>query len=252
MLRHEACATRRLRQQQLATLTAHRLGDEKALGVRVVQAGGVELDELHVGHPTARTPGCCNAVARGRVRVGGVQVHLACATCGQDGVGCAERHHLVQRFVQCINAMTAWFNGPIRIRDLGVGDQVHKHVVFEHGDAGGGLHLGDEGGLDGSTRGIGRVDDAAVAVATFPGQMQFTMFSGEGHTQTLEPVDGFRGVFHDHLGGLQITQTCSSHQGVLNMVLKFVFLGHDGSNAALRPPAGTVAHFAFGEHRHTV
>ena len=47
VLRHEALAVGQLQQPALA---AHRLGDEEALGVRVVEAGGVELDELHVRH----------------------------------------------------------------------------------------------------------------------------------------------------------------------------------------------------------
>ena len=44
--RHEALA---VGQPQDAALAAHRLGDQERLGVRVEEAGGVELDELHVG-----------------------------------------------------------------------------------------------------------------------------------------------------------------------------------------------------------
>jgi hypothetical protein len=79
----------------------------KLLGLRVVQAGGVELDELHVRHPAARAPGGGNAVAGGGVGVGGVQVHLARAAGGQDGVRRAEGQHLVGRFVQRVQAQAA-------------------------------------------------------------------------------------------------------------------------------------------------
>ena len=78
--------TRAVGQQQAAAFAAHRFADQKRFGVRVVQASGVELDEFHVLHPAARAPGCGNAVARGGVGVGGVQVHLARAAGGQERV----------------------------------------------------------------------------------------------------------------------------------------------------------------------
>ena len=77
---HEAVA---VGQQQLAAFAAHRLGDQERLGLAVVQAGGVELVELHVGDPAAGAPGHGDAVAGGAVRVAGVQVDLAGAAGGQ-------------------------------------------------------------------------------------------------------------------------------------------------------------------------
>jgi hypothetical protein len=76
-----------------AAFAAHRLGDQEGLGLRVVQAGGVELDELHVPHPAARAPGHRDAVAGGDVGVGGVQVHLAGAAGGEHRVARGEGEH---------------------------------------------------------------------------------------------------------------------------------------------------------------
>ena len=85
---HEAAA---VGQQQMAALAAHRLGDQEGLGVRVVQAGRVELDELHVGDPAAGAPGHGDAVAGRGVGIGRVQVDLAGAAGGQHGVAGARR-----------------------------------------------------------------------------------------------------------------------------------------------------------------
>jgi hypothetical protein len=61
---------------EAAAFAAHRLRDEKILGGRVIEAGGVELDELQVGHGGAGPVSHGDAVAGGDVRVAGVQVDL--------------------------------------------------------------------------------------------------------------------------------------------------------------------------------
>ncbi len=70
---HEAGA---IRQFQHAALAANRLGDQERFGLGMVQAGGVELVEFHVGHPAAGPPGHGNAITGGSVGVGGVTVGL--------------------------------------------------------------------------------------------------------------------------------------------------------------------------------
>ena len=49
----------------------------------MVQAGGVELVELEVGHPAAGAPGHGDTVAAGAIRVAGIQVGLAGAAGGE-------------------------------------------------------------------------------------------------------------------------------------------------------------------------
>src|SRR5204862_485662 len=68
-----------------AAFEPQRLGDEGRLGLRVVQAGGVELDELHVGDRRAGAIGHGHPVGGGDVGVGGVQVDLAGAAGGKNG-----------------------------------------------------------------------------------------------------------------------------------------------------------------------
>jgi hypothetical protein len=90
VFRHEAAAVRQAQQRALA---AHRLGDQERLGVRVIQAGGMKLHEFQVGDPATGAPGHGDAVAGGRIRVGGVEEHLAGAAGGQHGVAGGNRLH---------------------------------------------------------------------------------------------------------------------------------------------------------------
>ena len=67
-----------------AAFAAHRLADQKGLGLGMIEAGGMELDELHVGDRRAGALGHGHAVAGGDVRIGGVEIDLAAAAGGQQ------------------------------------------------------------------------------------------------------------------------------------------------------------------------
>jgi hypothetical protein len=72
-VRHEAVAGPR--ELQVPALAAHRLGDQEVLDLQIVEAGRVELHDLHVGDAAARPPRHGDAVAgraarRGREEVG--------------------------------------------------------------------------------------------------------------------------------------------------------------------------------------
>ena len=56
----------------------------KDLRPGMIKAGGMKLDELHVGHGRAGAIGHGHAVARGNVRVGGVKINFAAAARGQE------------------------------------------------------------------------------------------------------------------------------------------------------------------------
>ena len=72
-------------------LAPERLGDEEILGRHVIEAGGVELDEFHVADPGPGPVGHGDAVARGDVRVAGVEIDLAHPPGGQEGDGGLQR-----------------------------------------------------------------------------------------------------------------------------------------------------------------
>ena len=65
-----------IRQPEHATFAPNRLGNQEGFGVRVVQAGGVELVELHVGNTATGPPGHGNSVSGSAVRIGSVAIRL--------------------------------------------------------------------------------------------------------------------------------------------------------------------------------
>ena len=91
---HERLAVRPPQDRPLA---AQRLADQERLRLRVVQAGRVELDELHVADRHAGAVGHGDAVAGRDVGVGRVEVHLAGAAGGQQRRARAEALHRAGR-----------------------------------------------------------------------------------------------------------------------------------------------------------
>src|SRR5690554_880369 len=162
---HEAGAVGQLEHRPFATQC---LGDQEALGLGVIQAGGMELVELQVGHPAACTPGHGDAIPRGAVRVAGVEIHLARAAGSQYGESGAEGLHMTAVAVEDVGAEAA----VARQTQLAAGDQVDGDPVFQQGDVRVCLGLALQGVEDGGAGGVGGVDDPTVAVATFAGQVE--------------------------------------------------------------------------------
>ena len=238
-------------QQQAPALAAHRFGNQEALGMRVEQAGRVKLDELHVLHAAAGPPGGCDAITGGGVGVGGVEVHLARATRGQNGVGRLEGEHLIGVVIQRIQTDAAV--GPCRFGgavELVGGDQVDQGVVLKQADVGAGLDPLNQGLLHGGAGGVGDMDDASRAVAALAGEVQLpgvAVLFGEGHAELLQPGDGLWRVFDDELGGIDIAQAGAGDQRVVHVGSKAVVLVPNRGYPPLCPAAAAFAHRALGE-----
>ena len=155
-------------------LAPERLGDEEILGRRVIEAGGVELDEFHVADPGPGPVGHGDAVPRGDVRVAGIEIDLAHPPGGQEGDGGRKGVHLPGQGVQDVGPQT---------RLLGVGhhrapahqalagDEVHPHVVFEDPDVGVGQDLLRQDALHFGPGHVLGVNHPAVGMAAFPAQI---------------------------------------------------------------------------------
>jgi hypothetical protein len=154
--RHETLA---VGQQQAAAFAADRLGDQKALRLGVVQAGGVELHEFHVRHPAAGAPRHGDAVAGGHVRVGGIQVHFGGAAGGQ--------HHRARQNHVGFAGFDVVHIGPAATTFAVVllQNQVHGDPVLKKLYIVALLDAVDQRAGDRHPGGVGGVDDAPVAVA---------------------------------------------------------------------------------------
>ena len=255
MLRHEALArqrARRRRQLEQGSFTAQSLADEEGFGIRVIQAGRVELDEFHVRHPAACAPGHGDAVAGGRIGVGGVQVDLAGPTRGQHRAPGCNGQHSAAGGVLHVHAQAARLGLGVELAGV---DQVDGAVMFQQGDVGMGADALFQRHLNRVAGGIGGVDDAALAVAAFAGEVIAQLgavVTGEGHALGDQPFDGLAAMFDDIARGALIAQAGTGDQGVADMLGVAVAGIEHGSNAALRPIAGPVQQLALGNDHHLV
>ena len=251
VLGHEARAVGQLEQ---AAFAAHRLGDEERLGVRVVEAGGVELDEFHVGDPAPGPPTHGHAIAGRRIGVGCVEVHLARSAGGQHGVEGTQGFDLAGLFVEHVGPVAAVVGHTgLAQFEFPAGNQVDGDVLFHHFDvrvAADALH---QRLLHCRTGGVIGVNDAPVAVAALPGQVKLAgvlLVAGKGHAGLDEPVDGALAVGNDVLGGVAAAQTGTGDERVLDMVGHRVVAAQHAGNAALGPTAGAIQKFPFGHQRY--
>lgn len=244
---HEALAGLRARfgwQLEQAAFAADRFGDQERFRIRVVQAGGVELDEFHVRHPAAGAPGHRDAVAGGGVRIRRVQVDLAGAARGQHRVFRLEGEHVATVYILHVQAVAARLAA---MRSLGpqlVGrDDVNGDMVFEQRDIRVRAHLLFQRDLHGVPGSIGRMDDPALAMAAFTGQVKAHFggcVAGEWHALIDQPFDRFTPVFDDIAGGGFVAQACAGNERVGHVLVVAVARIEHGGNTTLGPAAGAI------------
>ena len=110
-----------------AALAAHRFTDEKRLGPRVIEAGGMELDEFHVRHAGSGAIGHGHPVAGGDVGVGRIEIDLAATTGGQHRDSSGEGLNQARGFVEAIDPEAAVDAGPAEFLAR---DQIDRQMVF--------------------------------------------------------------------------------------------------------------------------
>ena len=239
MIGHE---TSPVPQPQETAFAAHCFGDQERLGIRVVQAGGVELDELHVLDPAAGAPGHGDAVARGGIGVGRVKVDLARATGGDHGVRRRERHDAILVQIQDVSSPAA----VVVQTELGSGHEVNDDVPLEHRDVGMAAHLVGQGLLDGRTGRVGDMDDATVAVAALARQVVARLAARERHALRDQPFDRLAPPLDHEAGGQGIAKSGAGGEGVLDMGCNRIGIVEHRRDTTLRPRRRRVIDGAFG------
>ena len=226
--RHEA---RAIRQFQQGAFTAHGFGDQVGLGLGVVQAGRVELIELHVGDAAAGAPGHGNAVAGRDVGIAGVLVGLAGTTGGEcDKAGAAD-FDLTAVLVQYIGAYDAVFAAQALLVSR---DELDRHPIFHEVDMRAFPHTIDQRRRNGATGGIVGMNDAAVRVAAFARQMQMLgIIQREAHALLDQPANGLGAIFNSELDAVFMAQAGSGDQRILDMTVGGVGFVQHGCHATL-------------------
>src|SRR3989344_1060810 len=120
-------------------------------------------------------------------------------------------------------------------------------MVFKQRDVGVIAHFLREGFLHRMASGIGRMDDAPMAMAAFLRQViaAIVVFSGKGHAFLNQPFNGFTAMLYYQACNFNIAQAGAGSQRIPNMRFNRVVIGEHGSNTALRPITGTIINAAL-------
>jgi len=147
---------------QDAAFAADGLADQEGFGLGVEEAGGVKLDEFHVGDVRPGAPGHRDAVTRGDVGVGRDEVDFACPSRCQDREPRPERVDPVVLDVENVGSQATILLFPrerFAAQDLGFADEVNGEEVLVDPDILDGVRLVDKGPLDFFSGRIGCVED---------------------------------------------------------------------------------------------
>jgi hypothetical protein len=231
---------------QDAALAAQRLGDEEALRRRVIEAGGVELEELEVRHRRAGAPGHGQPVAGRHVRVRGVEVRLARAAGGEHGDARGEGGDLPRRAVEHVGA-----ERPVGPGDAGLrrGEQVDADLLLHDADAALVARF-EQGALHLAAGGVLGVGDAPPRVAPLAGQVQVALLAVEADAELEQPADPVRPLADGDVDGVPVAQAGAGHQRVLDVALGLVVGAQHRRDAALGVLGVPLAASALGQDHH--
>ena len=100
--------------------------------------------------------------------------------------------------------------------------------------------------------GVGDVDDAAVAVAAFAGQVESAILAGERNAEVDQPGDGGGRMLHHMLDDLAVVEPRPGDHRIVDVRFEAVAFLEYGGDPTLGPGAGAVAERSLGDHRDPV
>ncbi|TPW20274.1 MAG: hypothetical protein FD126_1847 [Elusimicrobia bacterium] len=215
---------------------------------RIVQAGGVELDEFEVAELEARPERHGHPVAGGHVGVRGVEVDLAGPARGEDD-GLGPKRVDLPVGAQHVGAQTAvalWGG----LRRMALQDEVHRRVALVEGDGGLGPAGLDQGALDLAAGQVPGMEDAALGMPAFEPQVRAVVAAAEFDPRLDEAPHAVGAVRDDGAHHVLPAQAGSGLQRVADVRLEGVRRVGDRRDAALGV-GGVGAHqLVFGHHGH--
>ena len=217
--------------------------------MRVVQAGGVKLDELHVGDSAAGAPGHRDTVARGRVRVAGVAIHLARSAAGEDDGGGRQRLDPAALGVERVDAEALRLRA---VRHVPGGDQIDRHPALAQPDVAMRTRPRKQrivNRLSGRVRGV---RDTPHRVSALAGQVQAQRslrIGREFDTKLHQPLDRRCASARDCARRRHVDQARSGLARVAQMRLDAVVAAEHADDAALGPGGRALLERALRQHR---
>ena len=202
----------------------------------MVQGGGVKLVEFEVGHATAGAPGHSNTIAGGDIRIGGVLIDFRRPAGGQHHGFRAAGLNLF--FIPVPDPGANHTPCPRQADFIG-NDQIDGVTPLQNTNIGVRKRLANQRRFHRFTGGIGSVEDTAMAMAAFTGQVVALFAVGLGlsikqHTLVDKPLHARSGVAGDERDSMAIAQAGPGDERIFNVRFHAVGFIKNGGNTALR------------------
>ncbi|PAV70983.1 hypothetical protein WR25_05947 [Diploscapter pachys] len=94
---------------------------------------------------------------------------------------------------------------------------------------------------------VGDMDDAAMRMAAFAGEVERVSFGGEGDAELCQALDRGRGVLDDEFDDIAVVEAGAGDHRILDMVVERVTGFEHRGDPALRPGGRSFVERALGE-----
>ncbi len=201
----------------------------------------MELDELHVRNPASGTPCHRDAVAGCGIRIARVKVDFSCAAGCQYGMVGRDCQYLTGRDVLRVQTKAAR-RGRVGAQFVG-GDHIDGAMLLQQRDIRVGADLLLQCHLHRMSCGVGGMNDAALAMAAFAGQMEPQLCGCvwcKRYALRNQPFDGFSSMLYDKPCRAVVAQVSAGDQRIGDVLLMAVARIKHRGDTALGPIAGAV------------
>ena len=238
---------------QVGPLPADGLRYQERFRLRMIETGGMELDELEVGQVGAGPVRHRHAVARRDIRIGGIGVDLPAAP-GRD-------HDPVRQAGAARERFPLQDPGPDHAAGVVAGqadfpaqDQVHPQMILIDPDIGFGAAGFEQARLQFAAGQVGGVQDPVMGMAAFPPEGERAVpvlgLAAEIHPVGEQAIDQPRAALdHPAHDGLP-AEPGSGDEGVVHMGVEIVGGRQDGRDPALGVVGVRIAGFLLRHDMH--
>ena len=239
---------------QNAAFPPDRFGNQKILGIRMIEAGGVKLNKFQIGNGGAGTVAHGDAVAGGNIGIAGVKIDFSGAAGCQKGDLGFKSMDLAGETVQNIGAATKSFMGcghQSAFHSRGAGNQINGNMIFDDADAFVFPDMRNQNFFQFQSRHILGMNNPFLRMPPFTAQIKIQrslisllFLQIKPDPQVDEFANPIRPGFDHFFNDFAVAKTISGCKGVLDVKVKRIHFAENRSNSPLSL-SGVAVHDAF-------